>query len=78
LERAVPLFTGSGGVLVSPDDGAGINGTIRFHITSVITNRTDTSDQLTSSSKRHALGTVPLTCPIDRETTGKQRSITGT
>ncbi|MEU9536421.1 hypothetical protein AB0D00_29490, partial [Streptomyces sp. NPDC048213] len=32
------------------------NGSIRAHIASVITNRTDTSDQLTNRSKRHALG----------------------
>ncbi|MEV7081935.1 helix-turn-helix transcriptional regulator [Streptomyces sp. NPDC093516] len=35
---------------------AGISGSIRSHIASVITKRTDTSDQLTTGSKRHALG----------------------
>ncbi|OAL11703.1 hypothetical protein A4V12_29415 [Streptomyces noursei] len=35
---------------------ASISGSIRPHIASVITNRMDTSDQLTSPPKRHALG----------------------
>ncbi|WP_237552963.1 hypothetical protein, partial [Streptomyces sp. SID6139] len=35
---------------------AGISGAIRSHIASVITNRTDTSDQLMSPPKRHGLG----------------------
>lgn len=34
---------------------AGIGGSIRAHITSVITNRTDASDQPINPSKRHAL-----------------------
>lgn len=32
-----------------------INGSIRSHIASVITNRTDTTNQLTQGSRRHAL-----------------------
>lgn len=35
---------------------AGMSGSIRLHIASVITDRTGTSDQLTSPPKRHALG----------------------
>lgn len=37
---------------------AGMSGSIRLHIASVITDRTGTSDQLTSPPKRHALGVV--------------------
>lgn len=40
----------------------GISGSIRSHIASVITNRTDASDQLTSRSKRHALIPRPPSC----------------
>lgn len=39
---------------------AGISGSIRSHIASEITNRTDTSDQLTNRSKRHAFSAVAL------------------
>ncbi|MER6032193.1 hypothetical protein, partial [Streptomyces sp. NPDC001851] len=40
------------------------SGSIRSHIASVITNRTDTSDQLTNPSKRHALGVTGKACEL--------------
>ncbi len=56
---------------------AGISGAIRSHITSVILHRTDTSDQLTNPSKRHALAhtlldAIPPTRSSERRRRGME------
>lgn len=58
---------------------AGISGAIRSHITSVILHRTDTSDQLTNPSQRHALAhtlldAIPPTRSSERRRPGGWRS----